>query len=359
MELPEELRAALDDACSAYSTKELAAAAQRLSDRYRGLSATQRAPGKTLETPDTLNARSAVAYAAARLPAAFAATAAALHQARLRIPAWRPQSLLDVGAGLGAGLWAAQAEWPDLEQATLLERAPQMIALGKQLCAAASASTIREARWREADVTGEWGATERAYDLVVAGYLLGELAAPPRERLIERLWEKTAGALALIAPGTPTGFAHIHAARSQLLAAGATILAPCPHDGSCPIRPLAPPDEEPTAVETNAIGPGQAGNWCHFTQRLARSRLHRQLKGGELAYEDEKFSYVIAVRPGNSALPAAPIEGRIVRHPQTRPGVVTLEVCAREGGLERRIIPRREREAFRRARDLRWGDALE
>ena len=39
-----------------------------------------------------------------------------------------------------------------------------------------------------------------------------------------------------------------------------------------------------------------APDWCHFTQRLPRSRAHKQIKGAELPFEDEKFSYVALTR---------------------------------------------------------------
>lgn len=79
-------------------------------------------------------------------------------------------------------------------------------------------------------------------------------------------------ALVVVEPGTPRGFQQILEARTQALASGAAILAPCPHDATCPM---------------------QGSDWCHFAARVERSRTQRQLKGGELGWEDEKFSYVV------------------------------------------------------------------
>ena len=97
----------------------------------------------------------------------------------------------------------------------------------------------------------------------------------------------------------------------------------------------------------------QGADWCHFAVRLARSGLHRELKGARLGYEDEKYSY-LAVSASPPALPGA----RLVRSPRAHKGHVRLCVCE-AGGLEERIVSRRDGEAYKRARAARWGDHLE
>ena len=37
-------------------------------------------------------------------------------------------------------------------------------------------------------------------------------------------------------------------------------------------------------------------DWCHFSQRLARSRDHMLLKDASVPFEDERYSYVVATR---------------------------------------------------------------
>ena len=49
----------------------------------------------------------------------------------------------------------------------------------------------------------------------------------------------------------------------------------------------------------------QPPDWCHFTQRLPRSRAHKQIKGAELPFEDEKFSYVALTRAPVARIPPA------------------------------------------------------
>jgi ribosomal protein RSM22 (predicted rRNA methylase) len=139
--------------------------------------------------------------------------------------------------------------------------------------------------------------------------------------------------LVVIEPGTVRGFHFIHEARSALIAAGAHLLAPCPHGKECPMA--------------------ASGDWCHFAARVERTSLHRQLKGGALGYEDEKFSYVVASRDPISAAPA-----RIVRHPQKHSGHVQLTLCTPEG-LTTPTIGKSQKEKYKFARHAHWGDAWE
>ena len=76
------------------------------------------------------------------------------------------------------------------------------------------------------------------------------------------------------------------------------------------------------------------------------------MKQATLSYEDEKFSYIAASRTIG-----LPIQGRVVRHPQIRPGHIHLQLCTPEG-LKSTIVTRKDKEAFREARDIVWGDAL-
>ena len=149
---------------------------------------------------------------------------------------------------------------------------------------------------------------------------------------MERALALTSGALVVVEPGTPAGFARIRAVRDRLRAAGATIAAPCPHDDACPMA---------------------GADWCHFAVRLDRSRAHRQSKHAALGWEDEKFAYVVAVR--DAALLRARAEARVIRRPRKETGHVRLALCA-AGGLTEAVVTRRA-PTYRAARDASWGDA--
>ena len=95
-----------------------------------------------------------------------------------------------------------------------------------------------------------------------------------------------------------------------------------------------------------------APDWCHFTQRLPRSRAHRQVKAAELAYEDEKFAYVVLSRAA-----VEPRRARVLAQPDIGKVEVTAKLCT-PTGLATMNVPRRAKADYARARRWRWGDAV-
>lgn len=264
----------------------------------------------------------------------MAAVGAVLADLAERWPAWAPASVLDAGAGLGVAGWAAVAQWESLAVVTSIEWSEAMLAAGRSLAADAPSAAVRHGRWVAGDLvelSRRPGEGIPPADLVVAAYVLGELAAGDVADVTAGLWRAAGSALVVVEPGTPTGYRRVIEVRSALVAAGATVVAPCPHDRECPLARVP-------------------GEWCHFAKRLARTRRHRAAKGATLGWEDEKYSYVAVTRGGGTA-----VEGRIVRHPRQRPGLVALEVCGQEG-IEEVLVPRSRAEEWRPARDASWGD---
>lgn len=320
MELPLVLRQAIDSALTGVPLADLTTAASALSSRYR-----QEVRDGRLHISD---ARLALAYIATRMPATYAAIHASLAALSQQQPDFAPRSLLDVGAGPGTVMWAAADLWPTLEAATLLEASPAIRAVGERL---AATPPIARTIWRAGDLRTDLADTQ--HDLVTLAYVLDELAPKDRDALIDRLWSLTRHVLLIVEPGTTTGWQRILAARAQLIADGAHILAPCPHAQACPI---ATPD------------------WCHFSARVARSRIHRLAKEAEVPWEDEKFIYLAAARA-----PAASPAARILAPPESATGRVRLKLCQPDGSSTHRLVTRREGDVFKQARRVDWGDVFE
>ncbi|WP_107081889.1 small ribosomal subunit Rsm22 family protein [Streptomyces sp. SBT349] len=320
------LRAALDRLLDGLPPLQAAGRVERLISGYRDR---ERGPS----APVLRDRADALAYAAYRMPATFEAVGAALRELAARVPDWAPRTHLDLGGGTGAAVWAADAVWPDAERRTVVvDRAGPALDLGRELAAPAGGPLDR-VEWRRSPVDAPGGPALPEADLVTVSYLLGELPEKAADAVVDAAAGVAATegtAVVLVEPGTPDGYLRVRAARDRLLAAGLTVLAPCPHGGTCP-------------VEVGA-------DWCHFAARVSRSALHRRVKGGVLPYEDEKFAYVAAVRGGGEAA-----RGRVVRRPLLRKGQVLLDLCTRDGELRRETVSRRRGEEYRAAREADWG----
>jgi ribosomal protein RSM22 (predicted rRNA methylase) len=263
------------------------------------------------------------------MPATYAAVIASLNAISKVRPDFAPKSLLDVGAGPGTATWAAAEAFSSLQDLALLDANDALRTLALDL--AAGSTRLRGMSYRRGEARAALADAQGA-DLVVASYLIGEISEVERSELAGLLWAKTRDTLLIVEPGTPAGYARIIALRQQLIAAGAHVGAPCPHDGKCP---LAAPD------------------WCHFTQRLPRSRAHKEIKGAELPFEDEKFAYVVLLRTPPARHPA-----RVLAQPIATKIEVTAKLCTADGLIIAKV-PHRTTVDYARAKRWRWGDAVD
>lgn len=317
MTLPPELADAVERLVAYADRDELSRAAAELSDAYRSR--------RSGSTPFMRTDPHRLAYLAVRLPATYAAVHAALAASADRLPE-PPTTCLDLGAGPGTASWSAAQVWPSLGGFTLVERDPTLIALGREI-ATSGPPSLRNADWRTADLSEARSFSD--HDLVVCGYAIGELASPAADRLVDAAWQVAGRLVVFVEPGTVPGFARIRRVRDRLISLGGHVVAPCPHADDCPMP---------------------ANDWCHFSQRLDRTSLHRILKAGEMGHEDEKYAYVAVSRE-----PADPVSARLLRQPQRRSGHAHLTLCT-PTGIDRVTVTRSNKPDWKRLRRLRWGD---
>jgi ribosomal protein RSM22 (predicted rRNA methylase) len=316
-ELPPALKAAIDRELAGASRRDLAHRTAATTEAYRA----GRGSASVIKGRED-----ALAYALARLPATYAACDAVFAEAQRIAPAFAPRSLLDAGCGPGGGSWAARDAWGSLDAIAWFDASAPFLDLAKRLAgddlvATATLGDLMAGPFPKAD-------------LVLASYALAEIPPAAQSQVVASLWAATGGLLAIVEPGTPAGYARLLAARDALIAADAAILAPCPHHRACPLT---------------------APDWCHFSVRLPRSRDHKLAKGAQVPFEDEKFAYLLAARPGVAAQARTP---RILARPKLGKPGIELKLCTEAGTLERRFIPRRDKAAHAVARRWDWGDAL-
>ncbi|KAG4960013.1 hypothetical protein JHK87_036646 [Glycine soja] len=243
------------------------------------------------------------AYVASRMPAVYSACYRVLKEVRRRLPGFSPSKVLDFGAGTGSAFWALQEVWPkSLEKVNLIEPSQSMQRAGRSLMQGLKNLPLIHSYDSIQSLSKSITKSEREHDLVIASYVLGEIPSiKDRITIVRQLWDLTRDILVLVEPGTPHGSNIIAQMRSHILwmeerkyrkssrknnevckdliteKAGAFVVAPCPHDGACPLV--------------------KSGKYCHFVQRLERTssqRAYKRSKGDPLrGFEDEKFSYVV------------------------------------------------------------------
>ncbi|VAH17133.1 unnamed protein product [Triticum turgidum subsp. durum] len=220
---------------------------------------------------------------------------------------------------------AMRAVWPkSIERVNLIEPSKEMQRAGQTLLDNLKGLPLIHSYDSIQELNRSIEKHERRHDLVISSYALGEIPSlNDRITIVRQLWDLTKDVLVLLEPGTPQGSKIISQMRSyilwmekrkcrksekstgaapskmksmvlqeDLLKDGAFVVAPCPHDGRCPLE--------------------NSDKYCHFVQRLERTssqRIYKRSKGVPLrGFEDEKFCYV-ALRRGKRPEEAWPLDG--------------------------------------------------
>ena len=316
MDIPEGLKDSINKLLSENKSSNIIENAQIISSRYRK----NDGKGKRLLT----NELEAVSYVISRMPATYAAVYSVFKQILVNYDE-KITSLLDVGAGTGAGTWAVN-EIENMSQITCLEREKSMSNIGKKLM---KNTVLDNVQWKSYDILQD-EIVEKA-DIVLTSYMINELPEQEREKAVLKLWQATDKLMVVIEPGTPEGFKNILNIRNLIKEQGGYIVAPCCRNGECPIK---------------------ENDWCAFYARVARSSIHRQAKGGNLGYEDEKFSYI--------AFSKTPVEitgERILRHPQINSGFVKVKLCTADG-IQEKTYSKKDGEIYKKIKKLDAGEKI-
>lgn len=321
VDLPPTIRTVLESQILAkYPVSALTTAATDVSARYR-----REGAGHNFQIASEVEALS---YLAARMPATYAANTMVMAAIAKQYPSFEPTSVLDIGAGPGTSTIAARQYFETIETAQLVEPNYHLKKAGTDLLS----TPLANATWNNAKVE-DFKATG-TYDLVIASYVLNEIAPQKLGALIEKLWASCSGVMMILEPGTPQGAGIIQAVRNWARTSKeAFIMAPCPQSGECPLA----------EIETR---------WCHFSVRTSRSKLHKTLKGGDAGFEDEKFSYIVISR-----VKTEPQTYRIIGHPSGTK-LREVQVCVSSGTAETLQVSK-SHPLHKLSKKLEWGDSFD
>jgi len=318
------LKEAIEMETQNYSMADLKKARESLTNRYRDDKQRHQIAKKHEKWMGTPEEK--ISYILTRMPATSGVLDLILEKLTMQMTNLEINSLLDLGAGPGTASWMGCSRFPEIQKVTLIEQDEALIQLGQRLAGHATHAALQNATWKQQDL---FQFETDSHDMVVLSYVLGELN--DFGDILAKSWESTQKYLIIVEPGSQRGFSNILLAREEILKLSGTLVLPCPHSNACPMP---------------------KSDWCHFTKRIERSKMHRECKEATLGYEDEKFSYCVFSRN-----PAPISASRILEHPMKRSGHMHFRLCTPQG-IEKKIVSRKDKETYKRAKKLEWGDAL-
>jgi len=295
--------------------KRLAPSVERMGDRFT-------VARKEGEGDYFKSARAALAYSLYFAPAAHAHVVQILSDAGLPPPpANGPFRILDLGAGTGAAGFAAAARvaaaYGVKIRLTSFDRSRAALRLLRESFAAVRTEAFpgSEVETVAGDFASGGADFEPVHSLVLAHFVENELPRAQRAGFFARAVSALApgGRLVLSEPYLHDEPGWMREKREAALATGLRILAPCPHEGACPLD-----------------GP------CHAVRRLVPSRARQVLAAalGRPAAAESAYSFLVLARPrrrGEAAEAATPPPARIVGSPTFAKGQTLVPLCLADG----------------------------
>ncbi|KDQ14022.1 hypothetical protein BOTBODRAFT_66460 [Botryobasidium botryosum FD-172 SS1] len=293
-------------------------------------------PESKMSKPRTVTPRDGLAFSAVAMPAHFAAISNVLREVKGRLGLeWAAdvKGVVEFGVGSGGGIWAAvnefKVESTHAEDEHPLLRSSIQHYLGldnRSGLTAMSQKLLRNAPMERIKLKFEkfWGReghrlqTTPEGTIALCAFTLSTLPDDRARRMMLReMWATGADVMIVLDHGSREGFKCVADAREYLLGKGkkainkaaeldsiaeangssspsklgSHVVAPCPHDGVCPLT-------LPTARQH-----------CFFVQRLERPSYLRKTKHATRGQEDVQYSYVVlrrGPRPAPVDVPTAP-----------------------------------------------------
>jgi ribosomal protein RSM22 (predicted rRNA methylase) len=318
---------------SAAEQGDVLAGAGRLS---RGLTRERELAGaRYFEDPQLLGA-----YLLLYWPVSYAQARAVLPEAGA--PLGR---VLDVGSGPAPLALAALDAGAD--QVLAIDRSEAALTVGRTLAAARSAgagsgpSTLATERWEPGQAL-----PQGPFDTILLGHVLNELFGDDIERrvkLVQALLARLTpeGRLVVLEPALRETSRELLALRDRLVAAGASVRAPCLFRGACPALV-------------------RESDWCHAERDFSPPPLVTVLAEAAQLHRDRlKMSYLILQAPG-AAWPEPPRRRpfRIVSEPLDRKGQHRFVGCGPEGRAPLVLPEKHVRDGNRAFVQLQRGDVI-
>ena len=234
------------------------------------------------------------------------------------------KSIIDVGAGTGAGYFAIKDYFENAEL-TFVENNKNMIDVFKKL-------TEYENIIHEDILNFE---SEEKYNLVLSSYVLSEMTEFDRVNAVCKLFNLSNKYVLLVDAGTPSIYEQYMNIKGICKKFGFKVIAPCKNE-MCPLK----------------------NDYCQFYARVERSSVHKLAKDAIQSYEDEKYFYLLFEKIENNGENVDYEDlARVIRRPIIKKNLVELKVCA-SGGVKNVAITKKDKEKFKMARKIKINEQM-
>ncbi len=314
MELPLEYKSLLESYLDGYPLSTLRSRVSDIIYRYKEVSGSG--------VPLINDLLDAYIYAVYRFPATYKVCSDIFSNYSLD----EVSTVIDVGAGSGAASLALSYYYPNARY-YLLESNIYMKNVGLDLLSSFNSMSYIDYDINKSnlDIKG---------DIVLASYVYNELDKLGRINLINKMINMSNHYLLFIEPGTPIGYKNILEIKDYLSSYKYSILGPCPNIYNCPLKYIE-------------------SRWCHYSSRVSRSKLVKDLKAGDVPYEDEKYIYLLIDISTSEIKPTS----RIISNPKINKGYVELELCT-SSGLNNIKVTKKDKELYKLVKKKIVGDPL-
>ena len=266
----------------------------------------------------------AIAYMGSRMPETASIVYDVIARLLDRIGSDNINSVLDIGSGTGAVEWAIDT----LISASVvgLEQEKSMIKYAKLL----SSGLTNSVEYVNGNILSKLDSVSPC-DMVIESFVLNELNIKDTYKALDNIVSLMGKYLVLIESGTPVSYSRMMDIRSYLLDKGLKLILPCPHSDTC----------------------GLIDDYCNFTCRVPRSKLHKAIKSAVVPYSDEKYFYLIfskVVEPNHTST--------VLRHPIYRKSCVDLKLCNSGTSISSVTVTKSDKSGYRLAKSCKQGDVI-
>ncbi|XP_069113974.1 ribosome assembly protein METTL17, mitochondrial-like isoform X2 [Argopecten irradians] len=287
-----------------------------------------------------------IVYLLARLSKNYSIIRTCLNEIEMRNPDFKPNSMYNVGSGLGTAVWAGNTVWGStITQYYCEDPATDMSTLARLLLQEGEEHkkmVIPGVYFRDKPPSH----SSLPFPLVVSAFTLLERPSQmDRLELVNHLWNMTSDYLVLIENGSYAGHSMIQEAKEWLLESSSDVragtephvFAPCPHNMKCP----------KFAIKDMKIA-------CTFSasyEPLRQSKIY-------LDKMTTPYSYVILKRGEVNTTDAK--WPRIVQAMKHKDHHSHCRICCHDGSLRHYVVSKKksQRPLYEVVRRSHWGDKV-